>query len=258
MGANEAVGNYWKSEEKRVMIRALDFTVEPNNSYRYRVRIVVANPNYNREDVSPTSKDDTKKKVLEGPWSKESDVVTMPPDVEPYAMGTLPGSARSDTKVFFQVVRFNPADGWTVPHRFDAGVGQVIGEFRPSEEVPSSEGKGTKREPIDFNSHQIVVDVAGGGFQNLPSGVVGPTIERPSWAALLRRDGALLVHNEADDETNEFRKDIAANYRREIEQSNKERKSSQGSGYSGMMGRMMGGMGGYPGMGGGMMGGGRR
>ena len=38
-------GKYWRSEEKRVMIRALDFTPLPDNSYRYRVRIVVFNPN---------------------------------------------------------------------------------------------------------------------------------------------------------------------------------------------------------------------
>ncbi len=222
MGTTESVGNYWKSEEKRVMIRGLDFTVEPETSYRYRVRIVVANPNYNREDVSPGT--DTKSKVLEGPWSKETDIVTMPPDVEPYAMGTLPSNPRSDTKVIFQVIRFNPADGWTVPRRYEAGVGEVIGEFQPSQEVPSSDGSGKKREP--------------------------------AWAALLRPDGSLVVHNQADDVVNEVRKDIETNFRREIEESGKERKSSQGSSYMRMMGGMMGGMGGgmYPGM----MGGGRR
>jgi hypothetical protein len=238
------------------MIRALDFTVEPDNSYRYRVRIVVANPNYNREDVSAKAELDAKKKYLEGPWSKESDIVTMPPDVEPYAMGTLPPNPRSDTKVFFQVIRFNPGDGWTVPHRFDAGVGEVIGEFRPTTEVPSSDGSGKKREPIDFNSRQIVLDVSGGGFQNLPAGLVGPSIERPAWAALLRRDGAMAVHNQAEDEFNEVRKDIASNFSHELSESGKKRESSQGSGYAGMMQGMMGGgmMGGGM-MGGGMMGG---
>ena len=53
MGSSESAGNFWKSEEKRVMIRALDFTAEPDHSYRYRVRIVVFNPNYNRDDVNP-------------------------------------------------------------------------------------------------------------------------------------------------------------------------------------------------------------
>jgi hypothetical protein len=252
-GTTESVGTFWKSEEKRVMIRALDFTVEPETSYRYRLRIVVVNPNYNRDDVSAESKADTKKKALEGPWSKETDIVSMPPDVEPYAMGTLPSNPLSDTKVRFQVIRFNPADGWTVPRNYEASVGEVIGEFQPSQEVPNSEGKGKQREPIDFNSHQIVLDVAGGGFQNLPSGLVGPSIERPAWAALLRPDGAMVVHNQADDVVNEVRKDVEGNFRHEIEESGKKRESSQGSGYASMMQGMMGG---YPGMGG--RGGGRR
>ena len=53
MGGGGDVGNFWKSEEKRVMVRALDFTAEPDTTYRYRVRIVVFNPNHKRDDVSP-------------------------------------------------------------------------------------------------------------------------------------------------------------------------------------------------------------
>ena len=65
-----------------------------------------------------------------------------------------------------------------------------------------------------------------------------------------------MAHNEADDATNEVRKDIERNYAREIKDSTKERKNSMGSGYGGMMQMMMGGggmggMGGYGGMGGG-------
>ena len=32
----ESAGNYWKSDEKRVMIRGMDFTVEPDTTYRYQ------------------------------------------------------------------------------------------------------------------------------------------------------------------------------------------------------------------------------
>ena len=46
-GPSESAGNYWKTDEKKVMIRAFDFTVQPDTSYRYRVRIVVFNPNSN-------------------------------------------------------------------------------------------------------------------------------------------------------------------------------------------------------------------
>ena len=43
----------------------------------------------------------------------------MPPDVMPYATGTMPPSPASDMKVQFQVIRFNPVDGVTVPRRFE-------------------------------------------------------------------------------------------------------------------------------------------
>ena len=69
--------SYWKTDEKKVMIRAFDFTVAPDTSYRYRVRIVVFNPNYKREDVNPGV--DTKKKLMRGPWSEPTDEVQCPP-----------------------------------------------------------------------------------------------------------------------------------------------------------------------------------
>ena len=66
------------------MIRSLDFTVDPDKTYRFRMRIVVFNPNRNREDVSPGI--DTKSPELFGPWSEPTNEVTMPPDVATYAM----------------------------------------------------------------------------------------------------------------------------------------------------------------------------
>ena len=240
--ASESSVTYWKSEEKRVMIRALDFTVEPDNSYRYRVRIVVFNPNYQRDDVSPGT--DKEHKTLKGPWSKETDQVTMPPDVMPYAIDTLlpPASPISDNKVRFQVVRFHPSDGVTVPRTYDATVGGLIGEFGRAE-VPVSDGSGKKVVPIDFTTHQIVLDLSGGGKPlMLPSGIIGPPIDRPALTTLLRPDGSIAVHVQADDEANEVRKDIAANYKHEIDQSSKKRENSQGAGMSGMMPGAMGSM----------------
>jgi len=248
-GANE-VANYWKSEEKRVMIRALDFTVEPDNTYRYRVRIVVFNPNKNRDDVSPGV--DTKADELRGKWSEPSDEVHMPPDVMPYLTATeLPGPA-TDMPARFQVIRFNPANGVTVPHNFVAAPGQVIGEPRTAE-IPVSDGSGKKSMTVDFNSRQIVLDVYVNkktrGNQPLPPGFVGPPIDRPAVALLLRADdGSVVVHSEADDVANDVRNDIAKNYSHELNQSTKKRTNSMGMGMMGSMQmRMMGG-----GMGGGM------
>ncbi len=245
VGSSESAGNFWKSEESQVMIRALDFTAERGNSYRYRVRIVVFNPNFGRDDIAPAV--NKKDKYLEGPWSKSTDIVTMPPDIEPYAVNYLPPNAQSGAKLRFQVISFNPTDGWTVPRRVDAGVGDVIGDMARVE-VPRSDGSGSKREMMDFRTHQLVLDIDGGDYQNLPTGITGPPVERPALTALLRQDGSMAIHTMIEDLANEFRKDTEANYLHEIKESNKKREKSNGSGYSGMMGGMMGSM----------MGGGRR
>jgi hypothetical protein len=255
MGATESAGNYWKTDEKKVMIRAFDFTVAPDTSYRYRVRIVVFNPNYKREDVNPGV--DTKKKFLRSDWSAATDEVHVLPDVMPYVFSTEPPSANSDMKVLFQVIRFRTDDGVTVPRNFPAGPGELIGGPRTAE-VPASDGTKTKSATMDFNSRQIVLDLYANkktrGLQYLPAGFDGSPIDRPVVALLLRKDGSVAVHSEANDVTNEVRKDIEANYNQEIKDSGKERTNSFGAGMRGM-GGMMGAMGG---MRGGGMGAGNR
>jgi hypothetical protein len=254
-GFSEAAGNYWKSDAKKIMIRALDFTVEPDTTYRYQVRIVVHNPNYKREDVSALAKEDTKAEELRGPWSAETDPVSMPPDVMPYVMGTMPAGLNR-VKIHFDVIRFHPQDGVTVPKPFDAGPGELLGEPRTAE-IPVSDGSGKKSHTIDFTSNQIVLDIFPknpvDGLYPLPGGMLGGPVERLGLALLLRPDGSVMVHNEAEDSGNAVRKDIADNYKHELSMSKQVRKNSAGMGYMGMMG--MGGMmgGGY---GGGMMGGG--
>jgi hypothetical protein len=245
-GGVDSITDFWKSEEKKVMVRALDFTADPDATYHYRLRIVVVNPNYKREDVSPGH--DNKSKELTGPWSEPSNEVHMPSDVSAYAMGVLPGGAKSDMKVVFQVIKFNPTDGVTVPQNFEAAPGEIIGEPL-RRDVPVSDGTGKKTKLIDFNTRQLVLDVDG-GWQPMPTGFAGGGLPRPATALLLRSDGAVIVRDEADDRIDAVRKDIDSNYKREIKESSKERTSSMGGGYGGMMGSMMGGMGG--------MGGGRR
>src|SRR5262249_38730780 len=161
----------------------------------------------------------------------------------------------------------NLGDGWTIPNNFEASAGEVIGDLR-TRAVPASDGSGAKSKPIDFHSHQVVLDVFmpgqspatpdSGGYQQLPSGIVGTPVERPAMAVLLRPDGSIVVHNQADDQSNQFRADIESNYRQEVANSTKKRENSYGMGMMGMMGGyggmmdMMRGMGGRGGGRGGM------
>ncbi len=256
MGGGEDAQDFQKTDADTIMIRSLDFTVEPDTTYRFKVRLIVFNPNYNHEDISPGV--DNTSLELQGPWSESSNPVTMPPDVAAYAMAktpTGPGIARTDL-VSFQVARWNPSNGVTVVRNFDAGPGQIIGDPRTTR-IPNSEGKPAVSQLVDYNSRQIVLDTAGGPAAIAGVGATGGKLDVPAFSLMLRPDGSVMLRNQAFDMIDPVRKDISDNYKREIDESGKARESSMG-GMGGMMGGMSGMMGGgMPGMGG-MMGGGRR
>jgi len=218
------------TEAETVMIRSLDFTVEPDKTYRFRARIVVFNPNREREDVSPGV--DTKSVELTGPWSEPTNDVTMPADVTAYTLAKgIPANRRTD-QVQFDVTRWDPQSGITVERRFEAWPGEIVGDYYRSTSIPSSEGTGKKSGPIDFNTHELVLDTNGGELP-LPqiAGVTG-RFSVPAHALLVRPDGAVLLRHQAFDIHDEVRKDIVNNYKRELEESDQKRESSMG-------GRMM-------------------
>lgn len=238
-GSSETI-DYQKTDADKVMIRSLDFTVDPDQTYRFRVRIVVFNPNRGRQDVSPGV--DTKSIDLSGPWSEPTNEVMMPADVAAYAMEKVRDAGTRSGEVKFQVTCWNPTDGVTVVKTFDAGPGDIVGTYATAS-IPTSEGTGKKSKPVDFTSRQVVLDTAGGD-QALPKdlGTVG-RLDAPALSLLMRPDGSVVVRNEANDYQDDVRKTIESNYKRELEESNKKRENSMGSasGSNNMMMMMMGG-----------------
>ncbi len=192
-GAGPEDTDFDKTDAPKIMARMLDFTVQPDTTYRYRVRIVVRNPNFGWEMVSPTT--DTKEDEVPGPWSEPSSPVLVPADISAYASqpAELPNDPRSVVK--FQVARFHPEDGVTIVKNFDAAPGQVVGE-PTNASIPKYTGDkvAAQVKPIDFTSHQIVVvarpwaSVSRWRVLNLP----GPPVEDPARALVMRQDGRLV------------------------------------------------------------------
>ena len=219
--------NFQHTEAETVMLRSLDFTVEPDKTYRFHARVVVFNPNRDREDVSPDV--DTQSIELHGPWSEPTNEVTMPADVTAYVVRKGLSATRRNDQVQFDVTRWDPRSGISVEKPFEAWPGEIVGEYRKSVDIPSSEGTGKKSAPIDFNSHEVVLDTSGG--DQLPPPIPGATgrVSVPVNALLVRADGSVILRSQSFDVNDEVRKDIVDNYKRELEDSNKKRESSMGS-----------------------------
>ena len=222
-GAEETVT---PNNEKALMFRSLDFAVEPNTTYRYRVRLVVKNPNFERSDVNPGT--NVSDEELKGEWSQPTVAVAVPADVSTYAQLPAQDNRRDDV-VMFQVVRWNPATGQTVVKTDDAGPGFVIGEYGTVQE-PSVDGSGAKSVNIDFNSRSIVLDAAGGRYRIPEMGLERNQFTVPAVALVVEPDGAVVVRNQAIDKGDEIRQDMEANYTQAIKDSGKKREKGNGTG----------------------------
>jgi hypothetical protein len=233
MGRPAAAGPEHMTEEDIIMVRGLDYTVEPGTTYRYRVRVVVANPNFNREDVAPGV--DTEAREISGPWSDPTDVVRVPADVSIFALNPARGGYSEDT-VVFDVAAWDTNTGSLVVSTFPTAPGQFVG--RPAQREVAVEGEDRpQNKVINLQSRQLVLDTMGGQtpVQNLglPS-----TFELPAVVAVLRPDGTIALHNQSTDATDEQLMFMRESYRLSIsnELNKKDRGNDIGMMYGGMMG----------------------
>ena len=241
-----ADANFATSNADTVMVRALDFTVQPDTAYRYRVRVVVRNPNYHFENVQAGV--NTTDEESTGPWSDPTEPVTVPADVTTYAMGRLPNDPE---KVQFGVARWDEATGYTVFRNFDEAPGQIIGE-RQGAPIPDEKGEKRTSKTLDFTSHQVVLDSMGGDRSLEPFNLGGTRLDAPVQALVVRNDGTLVLRDQAlDDRFDSEAKELEDIYKQtlaEVDQGKKKKRREMpgyGSGGMGMPG--MGYGGGFPG-----------
>jgi hypothetical protein len=63
---------------KYLLFRFLDFNVEPTKHYRYRVKLIIANPNYKLDQSHLETPELAQGETRETEWSKPSDPVFVP------------------------------------------------------------------------------------------------------------------------------------------------------------------------------------
>ena len=191
-----AAGDFEKSSADAIMVRALDFDVKPDATYRYRVRIVFANPNLGWESVSPGV--DVRTKELNGPWSPTTAEVGIPADIATYATGKTPAVPGMPSEaIHFEVVAWNELDGLTLVKSFEEAPGQIIGS---KEKISLPDEKGPKSVQIDFTSRQVLADTVGGTRPAADVQAFGTIrMEVPILALVVRADGMLILRDQAKD-----------------------------------------------------------
>ena len=236
-GTNAEAANYPKSDLPKLMVRSLDFTVDAEATYRYRARVVIANPNHDREDIAPGV--DASKKEIEGDWSEPTDLVSVPPDVATYAINkTISGTGgMGSDDVRFQVATWDPSDGQTLVKAFDVGPGMVIGD-EAQVKVPDADGKKVTQAKKNFTSRQVVLDTEGGTRSLEQLGVPGPGFDVPALAVVLRPDGTMAIRSESRDKRDPSMNEMLNDYTKAIKdvESGKPKKKKRRAGMPGMTG----------------------
>ncbi len=209
-------------EVEHLLFRFFDFSVQPGKHYRYRVKLVLANPNYGLLPHFLEKEGMEKIKTIETDWSEPSPAVAVPLDSQVLAVS---GRA-SDGTATVMLVRFEEKDGAAAAEEFASVVrGQLLNYLdRPFPEsalpnamrtigsgaypegmmgpmgMPYAPGIAAKSEDaperkVNYITNALLLDVMGGG--RLPG--KDRSLVEPGSILLLDAEGKLVVRNELDD-----------------------------------------------------------
>ncbi len=215
-GAGEEEEEVEVQEVAYMLFRFFDFSVQPGKHYRYRVKLVLANPNYGMLSHFLEKDGMEKVKTLEADWSEPSPSISVPVDSQVLAVS----AKASDGTASLMLVRFEEKDGVSAAEEFaTVQRGQVLNyPGRPFPETgavgmmggmggmgemtmpysagtPVRQDDATTERKVDYVTNALLLDVAGGG--RLPG--KDRSLAEPGSVLLLDGEGKLVVHNELDD-----------------------------------------------------------
>ncbi len=144
---------------RALLFRYLDFSVEPGNAYRYRVRLVVRNPNYARpieELVDPAFAEG---ETRETAWSKPSEVTVMRNDVQYFLTGAAPATRFNAENTSLEVFQWYSDSGTLVASELRGiQAGQVISAMQKTE-VLRPEATFETEDDVPFDAGDVLLDI---------------------------------------------------------------------------------------------------
>ncbi|MDY0167956.1 MAG: hypothetical protein RBS80_15515 [Thermoguttaceae bacterium] len=223
MGMDEYAGEGMGMREQmpdHLLFRFFDYTVESGKSYRYRVRLMLANPNYGIDPKFLASPELAEKQWIEKDrWSEPTPVITVPRDTHVLTGGVHtqirdtdePSGTVAVVKWLeetgeevhkdFRVTRGQLLDypGTVIRERKQVRRDEMADEMQPGRKgllgLAAAETEPEEPEKIDFITGMLVLDLLGGA--RLPGR--DRSMTEPGRILAMDYDGTLRVLSEAQD-----------------------------------------------------------
>ncbi len=141
-----------------LLFRYFDFDLTPGETYKYRVRLVVRNPNFQRpieEVVLPAVAEGEVRKT---PWSNETAAVTAEEDVHYYLESVRPPRGINGKTANFEVFQWYPKTGTTIHSVLKTAVGEEIGGEQVTELYDVAKEEFDEKATVEFDTQNYLVD----------------------------------------------------------------------------------------------------
>ena len=145
-----------------LLFRYFDFDVEPGNVYRYRVRLSLLNPNFDRPVEELLTPDSAKRLTRLTEWSEPTAPVTVERDVEYYLSKIKTPFNKPDmSTALIDVFQWDPDAGTTVNKQLETDFGQMIGG-KAETPVLNPAKQTFEEEEYEFKTGDVLVDMQDG------------------------------------------------------------------------------------------------
>jgi hypothetical protein len=149
------------AEGELLLFRYFDFDVEPGATYRYRVRLVLRNPNYGRSLAAAGGQPEiVRTETLLTPWSAATPPVRVVDNVRYFLAGLQSGPARRTPLARLSMFQYDLDLGTTVQKEIDVPVGQQIAGRSRADQFDPARGTVEVRDYL-FRSDDVLIDALG-------------------------------------------------------------------------------------------------
>ena len=187
------------SEVQYHLLRAFDYSVQPGKRYRYRVTLVVNNPNAGRPPQFLQDPESAKLPTLASAVSPATSLVTIP-DGHDVLAGTIvsAGSKYSEPIAKIVVTAIHSASGLKPGTELDVRRGTMANTPPRKVKARNPLDKSVHELEVGFDSNILVLDIYGG--KELSKKKHDTPITTPGEVLLFDSNGNMTVRNEIDDQ----------------------------------------------------------